>query len=122
MTEVTEADGIVQIKECDYFKNINTNDPKENGEYGEKQKILLAKDIGTDFNYKREIVWRNVFLMATLHYLGLWGFYILCTGGIALKSFVCGKYTFSSSIIILLPLFLIWRSIHPCQPSIQIIY
>ncbi|CAG4945659.1 unnamed protein product [Colias eurytheme] len=63
---------------CDYEK-INSN---------LKNKHLTSKDIGTDYNYKHEIVWQNIVFFSLLHLLGFWGVYIFFTGGISLKTYV----------------------------------
>ncbi|XP_047504459.1 stearoyl-CoA desaturase 4-like [Pieris napi] len=60
------------------MNNINNIKNKE---------LITSKDIGTDFSYKHEIVWKNVVVFAILHCLGIWGIKILVTGGVSWKTF-----------------------------------
>ncbi|XP_075975772.1 acyl-CoA Delta-9 desaturase-like [Anticarsia gemmatalis] len=53
-----------------------------------KKETLVTKYIGTDYSYKHEVVWQNAIGFLILHILALWGFYVLVTGGVSLKSFV----------------------------------
>lgn len=42
--------------------------------------IKLAKDIGTDPNFVRKIVWFNVITLLTLHLYGTLGFFLMLGG------------------------------------------
>lgn len=53
--------------------------------------IINVKPVGTDYSYKREIVWKNVIGFLILHLLGLWGLAIALTGGISLKTLIWCK-------------------------------
>lgn len=54
-------------------------------EIGSKTPILPS-EIGTDFNYKREIVWWNCFGFALLHLIGFIGTYMLFNGSSDVKT------------------------------------
>nr|XP_049692882.1 acyl-CoA Delta-9 desaturase-like [Helicoverpa armigera] len=54
----------------------------------EKQGIIFAKNIGTDYSYKHTVVWKNVIGFVILHVLALWGLLILVTGGIGINTFI----------------------------------
>lgn len=52
---------------------------------------ILTNNIGTDFTYKHKIVWINAIGFLILHLLGIWGFVVMVTGGIQLKTFLWSK-------------------------------
>lgn len=61
-------------------------------EIGSKTPILPSQ-IGTDFNYKREIVWWNCFGFALLHLIGLVGTYMMLDGTANVKTTIyCELY------------------------------
>lgn len=62
---------------------------EENGEA--KPKIILAKDIGTDLNFRGDIVWWNVFLIGSLHLFGMHGAYLVLSAQISWMSILFGK-------------------------------
>lgn len=51
-----------------------------------------TKYIGTDYNYRHKIVWKNAIGFLILHLLALWGFGIVFTGGITWKTFIWSKW------------------------------
>ncbi|XP_072949818.1 acyl-CoA Delta-9 desaturase-like [Epargyreus clarus] len=53
-----------------------------------KNFVLTAKQIGTDYDYKHELVWKNVIGFIILHTLALWGFFIVITGGIKFETYL----------------------------------
>ncbi|XP_053605580.1 acyl-CoA Delta-9 desaturase-like [Plodia interpunctella] len=48
----------------------------------------VSQYIGTDYKYKHEIVWKNAIGFLILHILGIWGFVVMLTGQINLKTFL----------------------------------
>ncbi|CAG9787313.1 unnamed protein product [Diatraea saccharalis] len=59
--------------------------------------------IGTDLNYKHEVVWKNAIGFLFLHLLGLWGIFLMLTGAVQLKTILYGfivLYTYSEGITI----------------------
>lgn len=60
-------------------------------DHKDKDKLVLGKDIGTDFNHKREIVWLNVFLIGLLHIFGLRGAYLTATARLSLSTVIFGE-------------------------------
>lgn len=62
---------------------------------------ILATEIGTDFNYKREIVWFNTIGFVLLHLAALIGLYLMASGHAkVLTSAYCMSY--------------IWLSVYLC--------
>lgn len=54
--------------------------PLEDTESHHSHSIKLAKDIGTDTDYVRKIVWFNALTMLMLHLYGILGFFLLLGG------------------------------------------
>ncbi|CAG9579878.1 unnamed protein product [Danaus chrysippus] len=48
------------------------------------------KKFGTDYSYKHQIVWKNAIGFFILHILGIWGHFIVFTGGIYWQTFIWG--------------------------------
>ncbi|XP_056637931.1 acyl-CoA Delta-9 desaturase-like [Diorhabda sublineata] len=53
---------------------------------------LKSENIGTDPNFQRKIVWRNVVFMFMLHLLALYGFFLVITFKVKLPTFVWGVF------------------------------
>lgn len=66
-----------------------SSDEKPNGK---KSFPKLPQDIGTDYSFKRQIVWKNVLGFIVLHLSALYGLYLACFKASAL-TFFYGKYT-----------------------------
>ncbi|CAK1579264.1 unnamed protein product [Parnassius mnemosyne] len=51
-----------------------------------KNPHVPARVIGTDYTYRRKIVWKNAIGFLILHILAVWGFFIFVRGGVSLKT------------------------------------
>lgn len=49
-------------------------------------------DLGTDFSYKHEIVWRNVAVFIILHLIGFYSLIYIFTGKISLPLILFSKF------------------------------
>lgn len=78
---------LVMEESIDKFKDVFTHDEElqKLKEIGSKTPILPS-EIGTDFNYKREIVWSNCFGFLLLHVIGIIGAYMLFDGSADVKT------------------------------------
>lgn len=52
----------------------------------------IIKNIGTDYSYKHQVVWKNAIGFFILHLLGIWGHLIVFTGGIYWQTFMWSKF------------------------------
>lgn len=48
--------------------------------HNSEESIKLARDIGTDYNFKREIVWFNAIGFLALHLCAVYGVYLMFSG------------------------------------------
>lgn len=59
---------------------VNQNHHHHHHHHQSQSEIKLAKEIGTDYNFKREIVWFNAIGFLVLHCCGLYGVYLMVSG------------------------------------------
>lgn len=57
-----------------------------------KSNPVANKNIGTDYSYKHEVVWKNAIGFLILHFLGLWGLYLVLTGSVNVYTAGWSKY------------------------------
>ncbi|KAI5631258.1 fatty acid desaturase domain-containing protein [Phthorimaea operculella] len=60
----------------------------EKSELFRHDSVISAKEIGTDYSFKHQLVWKNAIGFLILHLLALWGFGVLLTGGVSAKTFL----------------------------------
>lgn len=53
--------------------------------------LVQLKNIGTDYTYKHEVVWKNAIGFLILHFFALWGFFLFITGCVKLVTVIWGK-------------------------------
>lgn len=58
--------------------------------------VQLANEIGTDFNFKREIVWFNAIGFLILHLAGIYGLYLMLTRTAMTKTGLYGRLSVPS--------------------------
>lgn len=81
-----EADNISNEYESSGVENLRQSYWIDN-----KNFLITGKQIGTDYNYKHELVWKNVIGFIILHCLALWGFVIALTGEIKFGTYLWSK-------------------------------
>lgn len=62
--------------------------------------VEQAKDIGTDFSFKRKIVWPNVIGFLVLNVLGFYGIILMFLGVANIRTIVFGELTFQLIVVI----------------------
>lgn len=75
----SKGNGFVKENEAVYNNNKNEEFKNANAPYSVDTKGLLPSEIGTDYNFKRKIVWFNAIGFLILHIMAFTGLYLTFT-------------------------------------------
>lgn len=78
--QISSATTVRQVQEKDSSIKDESVPSKEEYRTPIETSIKLAKEIGTDFTFKREIVWFNAIGFLVLHLCGVYGVYLMFSG------------------------------------------
>lgn len=92
---MTETDFIPETHKNDYLASVEDISEKAYRIKPKEKEVttFTNKDsIGTDYNYKHKIVWKNAIGFLILHILAAYGFFLLIIGTLKFYTIAWGKW------------------------------